>query len=121
MTCSGGAASSDRGPILLKRIRVVRMRALGREMNPYTRNDVFRRGYPLDWDGPMSLGSVNSGPVPTGRPTVLGLVYLRDKELEAYGTEFACGTDFACGTEIAYGTDFHVARILHVAWKLHVA
>ena len=30
-------------------------------------NDVFQRGYSLDWDGPVSLGSVNSGPVPTGR------------------------------------------------------
>ena len=37
------------------------------KMNPYTRNGVSLRGYPLDWDGPMSLGSVNSGPVPTGR------------------------------------------------------
>ena len=68
-------------------------------------NDVFQRGYPLDWDGPVSLGSVNSGPVPTGRPTIHGLVLHEDKKLDTYGTDFACGTLFACGTEIADGMD----------------
>ena len=57
--------------------------------DPYTRNDVFRRGYSLDWDGPVSLGSVNSGPVPTGRPTVLGLVYHEIEILAANGTNSA--------------------------------
>ena len=29
--------------------------------------DENRWGYSLDWDGPVSLESVNSGPAPTGR------------------------------------------------------
>ena len=51
---------------------------------------MFRRGYSLDWDGPVSLGSVNSGPVPTGRLTVLGLVYHELGILVVNGTNSAC-------------------------------
>ena len=51
--------------------------------------DVRQRGYSLDWDGRVSLGSVNSGPVPTGRPTVLGLVYHEKEILAANGTNSA--------------------------------
>ena len=83
-------ASSDRAPIPIKRIRADRMTCAGEvihwigvdgfqwhsqfrqrphtdKMNSCGPNDVFQRGYSLDWDGPVSLGSVNSGPVPTGR------------------------------------------------------
>ena len=37
----------------------------------------------------MFLGSVNSGPVPTGRPTVLGLVYHEIEILVVNGTNSA--------------------------------
>ena len=51
--------------------------------------DVSRWGYSLDRDGPVSLGSVNSGPVSTGRPTVLGLVYHEIEILVVNGTNSA--------------------------------
>ena len=50
---------------------------------------MFQRGCSLNRGGPVSLGSVNSGPVSTGRPTVLGLVYHEIEILGVNGTNFA--------------------------------
>ena len=57
MTYSSGTASSDRGPIPIKRIHAVRMTG-------------FQRGYSLDWDGPVPAAR----PVPTGARGLTRLV-----------------------------------------------
>ena len=88
MTCSGGVIHWI-GMDLFQWYGQFRQRPHTDKTDSCGPNDVFRRGYSLDWDGPVSLGSVNSGPVPTGRPTVLGLVYHELEILVVNGTNSA--------------------------------